>query len=134
MISFDAMVKGRDKQFPGEWTQEIADNVAKTRAVVSEFFLAIGWDGDTIVTSGWRPRSINAAAGGAKNSAHLRGLAVDILDPDGVLYQLCTKYPELMKKFGVWIENYAYTNKKNGRWLHIDTVKRPERDLHIFIP
>jgi len=53
-------------------------------AVDISLFIALGWlerdfGIDLEFSSGYRCKACNAAAGGVKNSAHLRGMAVDIL-------------------------------------------------------
>lgn len=71
------------------------------------------------ITSGLRPRVYNMAIGGAKNSWHIYGKAVDFVikgyeGPDGcntVREILQTKLEEL---------DIRMENKKNAPWVHID--------------
>lgn len=67
-----------------------------------------------IVTSGYRSPEVNRKVGGAKNSAHLSGLAADIKVPDyGTPLQVCRL-----------LESYADTLGfdqliQEGTWTHI---------------
>lgn len=72
-----------------------------------------------IVTSGWRPRLYNTLIGGAKNSAHIHGRAIDFYALD---------YPggDGCDKVRSWLENkldqFDIRMERNpgGNWVHID--------------
>ncbi len=69
------------------------------------------------VRSGFRDVESNRIAGGAKNSAHLWGMAVDLEDVDRKLSQWCLQNIDLLKHFQLWIENPS----KTPTWLHVQT-------------
>ena len=69
------------------------------------------WGNPMIVSSGYRCEAHNKKIGGAKNSAHKLGMAVDISDPDGELYLFCSE--EILEKVDLYKE--ADTNG----WVHI---------------
>lgn len=80
-----------------------------------------------IVTSGYRSPKVNAGVGGAKNSAHMSGLAADIKVPDyGTPLQVCRL-----------LESYANILGfdqliQEGNWTHIAFPARntaPRRDV-----
>jgi uncharacterized protein YcbK (DUF882 family) len=82
-----------------------------------------------VVSSGYRPSSANASVGGAKRSAHMRCQAIDL--QDDAAQSLANKMtPALLRKYGLFMENEAYT--KN--WVHLDTVQRADRPSRRFIP
>lgn len=64
---------------------------------------------------------------GAKNSAHKKGMAVDIADPKcnlqkAILNSLCAQ--DYIRKQGLWVEHFDYT----PTWVHIQTrggIKHP---------
>lgn len=82
------------------------------------------------VSSGFRTLAANKKAGGAKNSAHLSGEAIDLQDKDGSLDKLIEKNHLLLKKYGLWLESPVNT----VGWTHCDTRNRAKRDKNIFIP
>ena len=71
------------------------------------------WNGPIGVTSGFRPEPINTQVGGAKNSYHVRGMALDI-------------YPvgESISKFHQWLVQRwsgGYGDGRTRGFIHIDT-------------
>ena len=68
------------------------------------------------VTSGYRSVAYNKKIGGAKNSNHCKGLAIDILDIDGRFYKWCIQNEEKLREIKIWIE------EKQGPWVHMQTV------------
>ena len=82
------------------------------------------------VSSGFRPASTNAKVGGAKRSGHLRGLAIDLSDPDGQLDTLLAANPQLLRKYGLFLEDPRAT----VGWAHLDQIPRPDRKSRTFIP
>jgi len=83
------------------------------------------------VSSGFRPSDINAGiVGAAKKSLHMSCLAIDIADLDGKLDKLIASRDDLLKKYGLWLEN----PKKTINWCHLDCKDRGKRDLNIFMP
>lgn len=61
-----------------------------------------------IVSSGYRSAQVNIAVGGAKDSAHCKGFAADILCPGfGPPFEVCKKletliFDQLIYEFGAW--------------------------------
>ncbi len=77
------------------------------------------------ISSGFRTKDANAAVGGAKNSAHLSGRAVDLADANGTLETLITD--DLLERFNLWREDPARTKG----WVHLDTVPRKNRTFKV---
>jgi zinc D-Ala-D-Ala carboxypeptidase len=65
-----------------------------------------------VVTSGYRSRAVNAAVGGAVNSAHLHGRAADIVVPGMAPVMVCRRIVELALPFDQVIEEF-------GAWTHV---------------
>jgi len=62
-ISKDELLKGRDKQYPNDYTQEISDNLDKLLIPLNKIRDAYGKP--MTIDSGWRPPSINGSTPGA---------------------------------------------------------------------
>lgn len=88
------------------------------------------------VTSGFRPTTINTKiVNAAKKSLHTTGKAVDILDDkDQTLGKLILSQPELLLKYGLWIEALESTTGKLSNWVRLDMGVRSERVVRTFKP
>ncbi|WP_374334440.1 D-Ala-D-Ala carboxypeptidase family metallohydrolase [Leeia sp.] len=127
VITFEQWLMGRDKQYPAEFSQVIASN-GRALVVAVNKLLAIAGIG-TRVTSGWRPAAVNARAGGAPNSNHRTGNAVDLADPTGKLGQWCRLHTSALAECGLWLENPDHTRG----WVHLQRVA-PKSGSRIFNP
>ena len=127
MIALADYWKGRDNAYAGELTADIKTNAEKTVKAVGAVEKAYG--APLLVTSGWRPPSVNKAVGGAKSSKHLTAQACDVSDPKGDLARWClSNLPEL-ERIGVWLEDPSFT----GGWVHLQTVP-PRSGRRVFRP
>jgi hypothetical protein len=63
------------------------------------------------ITSAWRSENYNKEIGGAKNSHHLKGLAIDFKPHNGTIQQ---GY-DLLDKI-----HFGGLERTNGDWIHID--------------
>ena len=128
MITKDELLKGRDAQYPSDYTQEISDNLDALLAVMNPIREAYGQP--MIVSSGWRPPSINAQTpGAATHSKHMIGLACDIQDPDGQLMRWVLDNLALMQSLGVFFEDFRWT----PNWVHFQKGA-PASGKRIFVP
>lgn len=137
MITFEAFWMGRDTKFASDLTDEIKKNAKDFVPKVNAFLAEIGVSQECKVTSGWRPPSINGAvSGAAKRSLHMLGLAVDILDDkDQKLAKLVASKPEILRKYGLFLEDPAATKGKNTNWVHLDaSPTRADRPSRVFKP
>lgn len=122
---------GRDKTHKAELTPDIEANVSNFIAIVNKLFLELGHTTPAYISSGWRPSSLNSKVkGAAQKSYHTLGMAIDIKDPDGELYKLVTSRPDLLRKYGLWVEH----RESSPSWLHIDIGTRSDRPSRIFKP
>lgn len=83
-----------------------------------------------IVVAGLRTPERNSAVGGAKNSPHLTGEAVDLEDKDYKLSKFLLNNLELLERNGLYMENpFCCTSKTNTKsfngktfmnnWIHL---------------
>lgn len=139
MITINDYWMGRDKQFPGDLTEQIAQNAMLTVMRVSELLARALKAGVTlennprtgnVVASGWRPYGVNAATpGAAPKSKHMTGQALDVYDPDGDLDEFCLDNPEVLQTIGLWQEHPGATKG----WCHLQIVP-PNSGKRVFWP
>ena len=77
-----------------------------------------------IISSGYRDASYNHVIGGAKNSPHLYGKAVDVLVSGRIAYRLM----KLAIKHGFTGIGVSQRGPHESRFLHIDTMD--SNDIH----
>ena len=126
-LTLAAYWMGRDAMYPAEWSYQVHDNAVELLRRVN---LLLGQYGSTpAVNSGWRPASVNAAAGGAAHSLHLTGEAVDLADRDGALKYWCMSHLSILADCGLWMENGTAT----PTWCHLQS-KPPASGRRVFQP
>ena len=76
-----------------------------------------------IITSGYRSQAHNSAVGGAPNSAHVHGRAVDILVSGNEAYDILS----LAFKHGFTGIGVAQRGAHNKRFIHIDDMDDSDR-------
>ena len=126
MITRQDYFKGRDKLFKDDYSPLIEQNATDTISRVNRLIEAYNASRKllglppikAVVTSGWRPPTVNAQAGGAKKSNHMLALACDISDPDGALDAWCMANLPVLEKLGLWLEHPDSTKS----WTHVQTV------------
>lgn len=118
-----------------ELTQELKENGVKLLIKINQFLKELGITKAT-TSSGFRTSAANAAtANAAKKSLHQKCLAIDILDDkDQSLGKLILSKPELLEKYGLWIEDLNSTKGQNTNWVHLDMGSRTPRKIRSFIP
>ena len=87
-------------------------------------------DGPVLVSSGYRCAALNRAVGGARNSAHLDGLAADLTAPTfGTVMQVARAIASSAIEYDQVIHEY-------GTWVHLGLARRdrePRRQqLSVF--
>lgn len=126
---------GRDTTHKDEFNKDIFQKASELLEKVNAMLDELGIK-SAKVSSGWRPPSINSAtAKAATKSAHMTGEAVDLFDDkDQSLCKLILSKPELLKKYGLWMEDMGSTKGKFSNWCHLDTRKRSDRPVQVFKP
>jgi hypothetical protein len=117
----------RRLKYPNDYTNEILENAKALLEKVNSLLIDLGVV-TVVVSSGWRPATVNAAVGGAKRSLHMQGRAVDLRDSTGELDKLIESKPELLKKHGLWLEDPSATKG----WCHLDCGNRTDRPSRVF--
>lgn len=114
----------------GKFICEVTPNSYALLFRVNSLLHEINWPHPVIVNSGYRTPEHNKQIGGAKNSLHMCGKAVDISDPNKELYSAILERVELLKKIELWMEDGMNTKD----WVHLDIGNRAQRDARIFKP
>jgi hypothetical protein len=82
------------------------------------------------ITSGWRPKAVNAATkGSAPHSNHITGRAIDLYDPDGDLDEFFYENTAILEDLELWMEHPSATKG----WCHVQTVP-PSSGRRVFYP
>jgi hypothetical protein len=125
----------RRVQFASEFTPDINNNAIKLLGLINQLLNDLGIE-SADVTSGWRPPQINnKTTNAAKRSYHMMGLACDILDDENqTLAKLVASRPDLLKKYGLWLESPDSTKGINTNWAHLDLGTRQDRPSRVFLP
>lgn len=139
MISLEAYMMGRDKEFPP--TAEMKSDANTLLNHVDSFLYDLGIDDltDDDCSSGYRPGKYNVAAGGSPNSSHLKCVAIDL--SKRVRELVLNKFPKwkeigsedrkklekLLDTHGLYMEHPDHTPS----WMHLQTRITRNR---IFIP
>lgn len=110
----------------------VDDEIRKNAAVLLDHVNAILAEyghGEKRITSGYRDPTSNAAAGGAKYSWHMRGLAVDIDDLAGNFGAWLMEDESRLRRHGLYAEDPRFTKS----WVHLQT-EPPRSGKRIFRP
>ena len=130
MITLEDYWQGRDVEYASDLTEEIRANAQITVDRTNQLLERANAGKSHIVTSGWRPRTLNARTPGASTtSKHLSGQAVDIADPDRYLADWCAANQIDLVVAELWCEDFRYT----PTWIHLQCVP-PGSGKRIYIP
>lgn len=125
-----------DRQNSTELTPEKLENAKKYLEQVNAFFTELGVK-PTPYTSGFRPNAVNAAtANAAKKSNHTLCLAGDHEDDKNqTLGKLILSRPDLLRKYGLFMEDLKSTVGKYSNWVHLQyTPNMKDRPSRTFLP
>lgn len=125
LITIQEILMGRAKF--EELPEELQINGKKLLDALNKFRTIYGKP--MIVTSGYRPAAINASAGGAKQSNHMKLLACDFKDTDGSLDQYCLDNPKVLEECGLYQEDPGSTLN----WCHLQCTA-PASGKRVFKP
>jgi hypothetical protein len=139
VITRDEYMMGRDVSHALECSPAILRNAERTVEIVSKMLILAKGAGvpitsrpdGTLINSGWRPPSLNAATpGAATRSLHMTGEACDLYDPKGHLATWAEiSASTVLRDLGLWMEAPA----KTKGWLHVQT-KPPRSGNRVFWP
>jgi hypothetical protein len=140
-INVEDYLMGRDHDFPGECTEVVLDNAAKTVASVNGLLAALETANIEIeanpqtrtpISSGWRPAQINSRImGAALRSKHMSGEACDLYDPDGLIddFLMGEEGQRALVDLRLFLEHPSATKG----WCHVQTVA-PRSGKRVFYP
>jgi uncharacterized protein YcbK (DUF882 family) len=105
--------------YPPQWRQDRAVTLAAAfEAIRARWNLEIG------VTSGYRSPRWNAHVGGASESQHVQGRALDLVPPEGVsVFEFWNYILTIAEAVGIRGVGYAAPSK--GGFVHVDTRESP---------
>lgn len=140
MINAVQYYMGRDVSHFNELTDEIRRNAETTVRLVNELLAEAAREGikpgvaglgGQVITSGWRPASLNRCTeGAAPGSKHILGLACDLFDTvNSDLARWCLRNPGVLERIGLWMEDPRWT----PTWVHLQIVP-PHSGRRIYIP
>ena len=112
-------------------------NAAKLISAVRCLLQDLQYKAPVDISSGFRPAVVNAAITNAsKKSLHQACLAVDLMDDkQQSLGKLIASKPDLLKLYGLFIEDLDSTKGKNTNWVHLDlSPTRADRPSRMFKP
>lgn len=132
MITKAEYLKGRDVQYPLDYTDEISDNIDQFLIIFNRVQLAYAVVMN--VNSGWRPPSVNASVpGAARFSKHMIGKAIDINDPDDRVMKWSLANLDLLSSLELFLEDFRWCSTSVGRWVHFGWGS-PKSGHRIFVP
>ncbi len=132
---------GRDVSHGLQLGTDVRANAARTVALANDLLRRAVAAGVTLersprtgslVSSGWRPATINAGVpNAAPRSRHISGQAVDIFDPRGALdaWLMTHTGQDALAGIGLWLESPDHTRG----WSHVQTVP-PRSGRRVFVP
>ena len=100
--------------------EELMPNIQLTAVKLELVRIALGRP--IIITSGYRCPALNARVGGAANSAHTRGLAVDFHSSFGTPKQICQRLIDAGVQFDKLIQEH-------NQWVHIGFSPTKNRQI-----
>lgn len=102
--------------------QRLAKKLEEVRALLQK---------PVIVLSGFRTEAVNHAVGGAKKSAHLAGLAADIIAPS---YGKVMDVFEAIRATGIIYDQLIaeYPGNHAGGWVHLAIAEHPRRQALVY--
>lgn len=117
MLTLKDYWQGRDATNPLDMSPAIDKNARRQVELVNKLLAFAEQSGvfphlhpstGTILSSGWRPPSVNAATKGAsRTSMHMTGEACDFYDPDNSIDRWCLSAAgqAAMTAVGIWLEH-----------------------------
>lgn len=141
MISLQDYWMGRDREFPMAMSPDLERNASLMVELANKLIVLARVGGvvfdtnprtGTVVSSGWRPASVNAnTPNAAPNSKHMTGQAIDLYDPDGDLddWLMTEDGQRVLSDLGLWMEHPSATKG----WSHVQSIP-PRSGRRVFYP
>ena len=141
MISLQDYWLGRDREFPMAMSPDLEKRAAMMVELANKLLTIAHSAGITlptnprtgsVVSSGWRPASVNPAThNAAPDSKHRPGRAIDLYVPDGDLdeWLMTPDGQKTMADLGLWHEHPSATKG----WAHVQSLP-PWSGRRTFFP
>lgn len=128
MLTLEQYLMGRDKDAPidDEMRTNALHLLSRVNELLERFYAETGAS-KRVISSGYRPATINAKVGGAKKSNHMTCKAIDLSDADGKLDAWLTD--KILEEFDLYREHPHATKG----WTHIQIVS-PKSGRRTFYP
>lgn len=110
-------------------TPEIIENLKVVAAQVQKVRDHFGKP--LIISSGYRSEKLNSAIGGARNSQHTKGEAIDIQSTNGYTNADIFNYIKNNLDFDQLI--WEYGTRKEPKWVHISYKKSGNRKQVLYV-
>lgn len=110
-------------------TPEIIENLKVVAAQVQKVRDHFGKP--LIISSGYRSEKLNSAIGGARNSQHTKGEAIDIQSTNGYTNADIFNYIKNNLDFDQLI--WEYGTRKEPKWVHISYRKSGNRKQILYV-
>lgn len=117
--------------------QQIVPNLRRLVDLVLEPLRA-SFGRPIVVTSGYRSPAVNAAVGGARHSAHMDGLAADIIVPGMSALDVCRRvvnlslpFDQVIHEFGEWCHVAAAVSGREPRREQLTARRTPGGTIYI---
>lgn len=110
-------------------TPEIIENLKVVAAQVQKVRDHFGKP--LIISSGYRSEKLNSAIGGARNSQHTKGEAIDIQSTNGYTNADIFNYIKNNLDFDQLI--WEYGTRKEPEWVHISYKKSGNRKQILYV-
>lgn len=111
-ISQSASRAGIDNAIPPEFIDNIKKTALNLQILRSYINLPV------VITSGYRCKELNLIVGGAENSHHMTGHAVDIIVPGMAIDDIielardCLLFDQLINEYGQWVHLSFHPNMR----------------------
>lgn len=118
-----------------ELTDILRTNARNLLERVNGLLAELGID-SVVVSSGFRPQSVNTnVPGAAKKSLHCACQAIDLNDDKAqTLGKTIAAHPNLLRKYELFLENLEHTKNKSS-WVHLQhSPNMKDRPSRTFIP
>ena len=109
------------EMYPGYKKEEVPEDVLKNLETLVKKLNDLGkyYSKPVTVKRGYRAPDLNEKVGGVKNSPHMTGHAVDLVDKDGEIDRFMMNNSDKLKKLGLYVEDPQETIG----WCHIQFRK-----------
>lgn len=123
MLSAQQYLKGRDRKFENEFTDDVRKNSARIIASTAEILSAFGHKRE--VLHGWTPKNIAKRDGLDLKSPHIWAQAIALKDFDKSLGHWSVTNIERLVEVGFWMQSLIETHSSDIPYVRFQIVRPP---------